>query len=399
MKNRFLLIPALLLGATALGGAAIAGANDGLAKQAKAEELSPWTITEDMYEVALLESYSHHDHYLDHSKYMLGDWLNGNGEQKNLTVDLKMGIAETPNQWKFNLVRGYLKGGTTRYVTQLRGSNSSGTYNICNTTQYPQADYPDEYAIGQFLTEHEMTYGGAMISVTAYKNITDLSFYWRYTSEEIPVANKRVYIMYQLDGETEWKRLEGSSSANGNYTGTRGWDTFGYTTFNDDSWTTRELYGKTARVALVLGGKSNCDMHVGGVLINANNAAVRYLNVLSYYDGLCDSSSALDLNKGQTDSACNQDVFQLATERAEGSFLGNYICAGTKTSEYYILGLYNHFVTSVPGLGSVKAANSNFFNKLAMGGTNVALIASVSIAAAAVIGTGLLFGLKKRKHN
>ena len=187
----------------------------------------------------------------------------------------------------------------------------------------------------------------------------------------------------------------------GNYSGTHGWDAKGYTTFNSESWTTKELYGANAKIALVIAGKESGNLPLSAILINANNAAVRYLNTLSYKDNICSANGTnmyFDLNKGQSDGVHNQDLFQLATERAEGSFLADYIVVGGKTTEYYALGLYNHLVTSIPALGSVKAASSNYFMNM-NNNANVAIIVSVSVAAAAVIGAGLFFGLRKRKHN
>ena len=361
--------------------------------KAQAEE-SPWSITDTSYEVAKLESESHHDHPFDSTKYLLGDWLYGNGEQHNITVDLKMhGITETPMTWKFNLVKGYQKGGTTRYTTLLRASNSSGTYNICNATEYPESTNPDEYAIGQLLAGKEMTFGGAMISTQYFDTVEDLSFYWRYTEAS------RIYVCYQIEGQS-WKILEGTSSVSGNYSGTRGWDTYGYTTFNSGSWKTKELYQAKAKIALVVAGTKACDVQLGGVVINASRSADRYLNALTYQQNICDDSAVTSLKKGTADSFSNQDVFQLATENADGNFLANYSVVGSKSTESNALHLYNYLVTEIPALGSVKVASSNVLGIMNMNNSaNIAVIASVSVAAAAVIGTGLFLGLRKRKHN
>ena len=69
----------------------------------------------------------------------------------------------------------------------------------------------------------------------------------------------------------------------GNYSGTRGWDQYGYTTFNSESWTTKELYGADARIAFVCteAPTESGSFPLSSILINANKAAVRYLNVLS----------------------------------------------------------------------------------------------------------------------
>ena len=391
--KKSLIIPAIGLAVLAMAGGVIGLSHNTVLTGAKADASSPWTITDDMYEVALLESYSHHDHPFDHSKYLLGDWLSGNGAQHNFTTDLKMGaITETPNTWKFNLTRGYQKTGTTRYTTNIRASNSSSEYNICDATQYPEATAPDEYAIGQLLAAEGATFGGAMISTTTYKNITDISFYWRYQENA-----KKIIICYQIEGQP-WKTLSGTGSVNGNYTGTRGWDTYGYTTFNSSSWKEKELYGANARIALAIGGTKAAEMQMGAVLINANQSAVRYLNALGYWAGICDGTSNISLDKNQEDSACNQDVFQLATERAEGSFLANYNVVGDKTTETNALSMYNYLVSSIPALGSVKAASSRSILAIASN-NNVIIIAGVSIVLICASGVALYFFLRKKKHN
>ena len=390
MKKKLLFIPALVLGLVAGAGAAVALAKPQKAEVARAET-APWAIADNTYEVAMLESYSHHDHPFDHSKYVFGDWLYGNGEQHNITTDLKMhAITETPNTWRFNLTKGYLKGVTTRYTTLLRASNSSGTYSICNTSEYTEADNPDEYAIGQLLAGKSMTYGGAMISTNAYEDIRDISFFWRYTEAE------RIYICYKI-GDAEWKILDGTSSINGNYTGTRGWDAHGYTTFNSGSWTSKELYGATARLALVVAGTGACDVQLGGLVINASRAAVRYLNAMTYHDNICDNASDIDLHKGESDSACNQYSFQLATEHADGAFLNEYSVVGTKTQHTNALEFYNYLVAKIPELGSAKAPSSQMM-LVKSNSSNIIAIVCISTSVVAIAAGGLLIGLKKKKH-
>ena len=272
-----------------------------------------------------------------------------------------------------------------------------------DATLYPQATHPDEYGIASLFSS-SYNHVAAMYMTTPINNIEDVIIYWRSS------YTKRAYICYQIDGETTWQRYADIQRADngdikGNISGTRGWDTFGYQVSKSSSWATSSLKGATARIAIACTEKSSSEegnFPVSAILINPNKAAVRYLNTLTYKDNICSDNGEnkyFDLNKGQSDNVHNQDLFQLATERADGSFLANYICTGTKTSEYYILDLYNHLVTSIPALGSVKTPSSNFFNTMNLGnGANVALIVSCSVMAAAVIGTGLFFGLKKRKH-
>ena len=418
MKKKFLLIPALLLGVTALGGIAISMTNNSVDKAAKAEELSPYTITDDMYELAFFEQYNNVANCVSTEDYSyandrplgvdtIGGHLYGIGgpvaanlKQTAYKTNLKGGVNETL-EWEFSGLNTKGKSGPNRLYIQLE--NNSSNWNICKDTSFPQATYPNEYAIGQLITAAGFAKGAVMFSTTAIKNIKDISFYWRSSYA------KRAFIFYQLDGETEWKTLHSmnmndSEKIVGNYSGTRGWDTYGYTTFNSESWTTKELYNKTAKIAFACteAPTESGSFPLSAICINANNAAVRYLNTLSYKDNICSSNGTnmfFDLTKGQSDKVHNQDMFQLATERADGSFLANYTLGGDKTSEYYALGLYNHLVASVPGLGDAKSANANFFQMTMGNASNLAVIISVSVAAAAVLGTGLFFGLKKRKHN
>lgn len=417
MKTKFLLIPALLLGATALGGAAVALANKQVARAAKADEISPYTIADDMYELAFFEQYnevancmSTEDYSYDKDRPLgvdtIGGHLYGNYgpsssiKQTAYKTILRGGVNETL-QWEFSGLNVKGKSGPNRLYIQLE--NNSSNWNICKPESFPQATYPDEYAIGQLITAAGCAKGAVMFSTTAIKNIKDISFYWRSSYA------KKAFICYQIDGETEWKvmhtmNMNDSEKIVGNYSGTRGWDTYGYTTFNSESWTTKELYGKTAKIAFACteAPTESGSFPLSAICINANNAAVRYLNALSYQDNVCSANGTnkyFDLTKGQADNVHNQDLFQLATEHADGSFLANYTVAGTKTSEYYTLGLYNHLVSSIPGLGEAKSASGSIFRMTIGNNGNLAVIISVSIAAAAVIGAGLFLGLKKRKHN
>ena len=279
---------------------------------------------------------------------------------------------------------------------------SSANHNLKDTTAYPQATKPDEYGIANLFSS-SYSHISAMYTTTAIKNITDISIYWRSS------YTKRAYICYQLDGETSWKKYADIARADngdikGNYSGTRGWDTFGYLTSKSSTWTGHELYGKTAKIAIACTEKSSSEegnFPVSAILINNNKAAVRYLNKLTYHDNVCSDNGenkSFDLNKGQSDNVHNQDLFQLATENATGSFLGDYICAGSKTSEYYILGLYNHFVTSIPALGSVKASSARLFSPLGKNENSTAIMVVTILSVVSVSSITLLVVFKKKRR-
>lgn len=415
MKSKFLLIPALLLGATALGGAAVALAHNNVAKGAKAEE-SAYAITDAMYEVAFLEQYDDNgtavatenysyanDKPLDVNsvggfQYGIAGNSSTNLKKTNFTTSLYGGVNETL-QWRFSGMNTKSKTNPNRLYVQLE--NNSSNWNICKPASFPQETSPDEYALGQLVTAAGKAKGASLVSTTAITNIQDFSFFWRssYTT--------KVLICYQLDGETEWKVYttlnmdESTEKIHGNYSGTRGWDTYGYTTFNStETWANSELRGATARLAIVCteAPTESGNLPISAILVNANNAAVRYLNALTYREGICSSEALYDLNKTVSDKRHNQDLFHLATERATGAFLANYTLQGSKTSDTNALSFYNHLVSSISGLGTTKVASSNFFMNM-NNNANITIIVSISIAAAAVIGTGLFFGLRKRKHN
>ena len=417
MKSKFLLIPAVLLGVTALGGAAVGLAHNNFARSAKAEE-SCYAITDSMYDVAFFEQYndvanciSTEDYSYANDKpigsnsiggHLYGTYGNNatNLKQTNYETTLMGGVNENL-QWRFSGLNVKGKGDPNRLYIQLE--NNSSSWNICNATSFPQATSPDEYALGQLVTAAGCTKGASMVSIGVIQNIKDMSFYWRSS------YSKKVLICYQLENDSTWKvfhtmNMNDSEKIVGNYSGTRGWDKYGYTTFNSSSWTEKELYGANARIAFVCteAPTESGSFPLSAVVINANNAAVRYLNVLTYNDNICSDNGTdltFNLNKGQNDKVHNQDLFQLATERADGSFLANYQLQGTKTNDRNALSFYNHLVGAVSGLGDAKSASSNFFKMMNLGNSaNVALIASISVAAAAVIGTGLFFSLKKRKH-
>ena len=398
MKSKFLLIPALLLGATALGGAAVALAHKNVARAAKAAELSPSTITDSMYEVAFLEQYNGGTEYgYTNDKPLaetnaLGGHIYGDvggARKENFSTNLLYGVNET-STWTFTC--GRVKNDTTNGFITFGVETHGTTGNILDSAAYPEGT--DGYAIGQLTigSSTTLTECSAMIMDNYIDELNDFSVFWRNNA-----YGSKFSICYQIFGG-EWKRL--SNTASGNYTGTRGWDAHGYSTFKSDGWTGKDLYRQKVRLAFAVtnAGTDHGNFRPSAIVINANKAAVKYLNALTYREGVCTTSSQFDLNLSATDNRHNQDLFQLATERADGAFLADYICTGTKTSAYYILDLYNHLVTSIPSLGSVKVASSNYFMNMT-NNASVVIIVSVSVAAAAVIGTGLFFGLRKRKHN
>ena len=321
--------------------------------------------------------------------------------QSNKEYDLKIGV-NTGLKWKFTRICA--KSDTSTKITYARLQCDSSTGTITNTTAYPEATYPDEYALGQVMAGKSLTRVGAMISKVAIKNIQDISIFWRTTYTE------RIYIMYQIEGETEWQQLHSMTDSDiddsvpipGNYTGSRGWDAHGYTTFNSSSWTDKPLYGANAKIAILTAGKAvSGNFPISAILINSNKAAVRYLNTLTYKDHVCSENGTnnyMNLNKSVSDYVHNQALFQLATERADGNFLQEYICTGTKSSEYYILGLYNHLVTSIPALGSVKTSSARFYNPLGNNKDSTAIMVVTILSVVSVSSIILLVVSKKKKR-
>lgn len=390
-------------------------------EEAKADEISSSTITDDEYEVAFLEqymtssslsSYSYQDDKPLGGNNALPGHLYGNGVTKptNYVGNLNSGVNTSLN-WDITFGRINGKSGPNRAYFHLE---SREDVNIKDATTYPEATKPDEYQIGH-LFGSDYLHVSAMFTTTAIKNIQDISIFWRSS------YTKRAYICYKLDGENSWKRYvdiarydadDGAGNKagdlKGNYAGTKGWDAHGYLTSLSSSWNGHELYGKTAKIAIACTEKTTKNgavteegnFPISAIIINQNKAAVRYLNTLTYMDDICSDNGEnkyYDLNKGQSENVHNQDLFQLATERAEASFLANYLCTGSKTSAYYILDLYNHLVTKVPGLGSIKAASSRYVVSNTNKTNNVAIIVVSSVVAISAV--SILCFIKKRKHN
>ena len=312
-------------------------------------------------------------------------------------------MASKLGSWKIT------NGGTSHFFAilrriSLRIENSSTSRNICSPTYFSETEFPDEYALGQLMLTHSnIDRAGAMISASVIKNIQDISIYWRTT------YTSKIYICYQLNGTGDWKELHSMSDSNiddgvpiaGNYSGERGWDAHGYTTFNSSSWTTKELYGADAKLAFVIAGKVSGNLPLSAICINSNKAAVRYLNALSYRDHVCSENGEnnyYNLYKGVSDNTHNQALFQLATEHADADFLAQYEVAGSKTSEVNALGLYNHLVTSIPSLGEVKASSARVNGGFGNSSDNSATIAIVVISAVSISTITLLLVLKKKKR-
>ena len=378
------------------------------AEQARAADLSPYSIGDDEFEVAFLEqymtsssldSYSYVDDKPLGGNNAVGGHLYGNGVTyaTDLVTNLNSGVNETL-QWNFTSTRVRGKADPNRAYVQIE---TSATYNMKDASMYPEATKPDEYGIANLFSA-SYSHVSAMYTTTAIKNITDISFYWRSS------YTKRAYLCYQIDGTSNWVRFadiqrNDAGDIKGNYSGTRGWDKYGYKVTASSSWATSPLNGATAKIAIACTEKSSSEegnFPVSAIVINANKAAVRYLNVLSYQDNVCSDNGAnksFDLNKGQADNVHNQDLFQLATENAEAAFLDSYTVNGSKTSATSALDLYNHLVTNVSGLGSVKGVAQHY--NLISNNKNTLVPAVIITCVVSASAMTILILIKKRKHN
>ena len=332
------------------------------AEQLKAADLGPYSIHDDQYEVAFLEQYNGGAEYgytadKPLNKSALGGHIYGDvggARKEDFTTNLQSGVNDTLT-WRFTC--GRVKNDTANGFVTFGIETHGTTGNILDATKYPEGT--DEYAIAQLTigSSTNLTECSAMILNSYIDGLNDFSVYWRNNA-----YGSKFSICYQVEGGS-WKRL--SNTVAGNYTGTRGWDAKGYTTFNSSSWTTKDAYQARVKLAFAVtnSGSDHGNFRPSAILINANNSGVRYLNTLSYQDNICSDNGenkSFDLNKGQTENVHNQDLFQLATERAEASFLDQYTVNGTKTSATSALDLYNHLVESVPGLGAVKGSAQRY---------------------------------------
>lgn len=395
MKKKLLFIPALVLGLVAGAGAAVAIAKPQKALKVKAETAAS-AITDSMYEVAFFEQYNGGAEYgYTNDKPLaennaLGGHVYGNSggaRQENFVTNSLYGVNETL-EWKFTC--GRVKNDTANGFITFGIESHSTTGNIFDETAYP--DGTDEHAIGVLTkgSADNVTECSAMIMQSYITELNDFSVYWR----NAPYGTK-FSICYQIEGQ-DWKRLDNKGNFSG---GTRGWDALGYSTFNSGSWTTKDLYKAKVRLAFGItnSGSDHGNFRPSAIIINSNNAAVKYLNALSYREGICTTDSQFDLNLGQASNRHNQDLFHLATERADAEFLGEYYLTGTKSSEYYALGLYNHLVTEIPALGSVKVPSSQMM-LVKSNSSNIIAIVCISTSVVAIAAGGLLIGLKKKKH-
>ena len=331
---------------------------------------SAYTITNDEYEIAFLEQYNNVSNCISVEDYsyandrpldvdsiggiLYGTYGNSGTKLKQTKYETNlMGGVNEDLKWRFSGLNVKGKSSPNRLYIQLE--NNSSNWNICNASSFPQDSCPDEYALGQIVTAAGKAKGASMVSTTVIKNIQDMSFYWR--SSYATTA----FICYQLEGETEWKvfhrmNMGDDEKIHGNYSGTRGWDKFGYTTFNSDSWTSQELYGANAKSAFVCteAPTESGSLPLTAVAINSSKAAVRYLNALTYRDGVTTAGNSYDLHLGQSDKKHNQDLFQLATMHVSGAFLKGYELQGSYTSTTNAKAFYNELVTEIPVLGDLK---------------------------------------------
>ena len=322
--------------------------------------------------------------------HIYGDF--GGGRKENFSTNLQSGINETLT-WKFTC--GRVKNDTAVGFVTFGIETHGTTGNILDASLYPEGT--DEYAIAQCTigSSTNLTECSAMILESYIDGLEDFSVFWRNNA-----YGNKFAICYQVEGGA-WTRL--SNTVAGNYTGTRGWDAHGYVTYKSSSWGTCPAHNARVKLAFSCtnAGSDHGNFRPSAILINANKSAVRYLNVLSYKDNVCSDNGEnnfYDLNKGQTNNVHNQDLFQLATERAEASYLEQYSLAGTKSSESTALGLYNHLVTSIPTLGSVKSASARFYNPLGNNKDSTAIMVVTILSVVSISSIILLVVSKKKKR-
>ena len=398
MKKKLIVGAGAILAVSACALAFVAAMPNGgvAAKRVSAEGAS--AITDSEYEIAILESYNGGSEYgytndkpLAENNLLGGHMYGGVGgnRQEDFSTNLMTGVNETLT-WRFTC--GRCKNDTTKGFVVFGIETHGTTGNILDETKYPEGT--DEYAIAKLTigSSTNLTECSAMIMNSYIDCLEDFSVFWRDNAYGTKWA-----ICYQVEGG-EWQRL--SNTASGNYTGTRGWDAHGYCTYISSSWTGKDAYRAKVKLAFAVTniGSDHGNFRPSAILINNNKAAVKYLNALSYREGVC-SNSSFDLNKGQSDNVHNQDLFHLATERANASFLANYELGGTKTSETTALGLYNHLVSAIPGLGSVKSSSSiRFFNGIASFDNGNMIVVIAVVAAATLLSTGFILIAKKKKQ-
>lgn len=382
---------------------------------------SPYSIADNSFEAAFLESYNStgdNGFYKDQplGKLSLGGTLLDESKtdlQANYTTSFRSGITETTStalQWTFSGVRVKDYGNTEPKTVTARLQTNSSTANVLDTSVYP-AD-GDFNKVGLLTKGSDSDQNVSRVSVLMTSDyideVNDFSFYWR------SVYARKLSICYKIEGQ-DWVRLSSYntvSSNGGNYTGTRGWDAYGYTTFNLSGWASHELKGAKAKLAIAITniGSDDGNIVLSAVLINSKYAAVRYLNTLSYQNHICSDNDYeegkahkkyyYNLNNSSANGTHNQDMFKLATERVSADELADYEIFGEETSERNALSFYNYLVSSISGLGDVKSPSSvKFFNGIASfeNGDTLLIIISVSAVSFATLGFVLFKKSKKQK--
>ena len=358
-------------------------------------ETGPYSITDNDYEVAFLEQYNGGEEYGYTSDkplastsalggHIYGDY--GGNRMANFVTTLQNGINETL-QWKFTC--GRVKNDTAKNFITFGIESHGTTGNILDASAYPEGT--DEYAIGKLTvgSSTNVTECSAMIMQSYINELNDFTVYWRSAH-----YGNKFAICYQIEGQ-EWKRLATAGNFSG---GTRGWDANGYSTFSSESWTTKDLYKAKVKLAFAVtnAGSDHGNFRPSAILINASKAAVRYINALSYKEGVCTADTQYDLHLGQSANRHNQDLFQLATERADAATLQEYLVVGPQTQAYTALDLYNHLVGAIPALGEAKVVATNrlaIIKKNDYVGIIVVTTSIISITSLLII-----LSIKRKKH-
>ena len=399
MKSKFLLIPALLLGATAAFGGGLALSQNKMSEAKAYSDADSYTATADHFVASFHRNNALRDAYN-------GDDINNLDSTRADNVVISDMDHTSSISWKVSV-------GKYSYDTfrNLKMGNSTKTIE-----NHSDQEFADIYSALNIASGHFVS---AMYSTTAISNIQDLALTWAAVKGDLHSENQgNIYFLYKKSGGSWTAMYYKLKTDRTYYDGIYGTDDPGS---DGSAWNYRRanitteyvnhsgLLGETAQIAVAYDAGTTSSKNFICLNTLMVNRVASAKATMHYWDK---GGNDLELCTYITDKMANNSVkiamFAKSIEQIQvdgGTYSGvtidgldvaaNFTYHNAKESTYYNELAY---LCQQAGVALNKAPTSSNFMRAAIK-NNTALIVSVSVAAAAVLGTSLFFGLRKRKHN
>ncbi len=380
MKNRFLLIPAMLLGVTALGGAAIAGANGGFARQAKAYSPDDTYAASDDHFVA-----SMHRNSALRDAYDGDDNVGDSTRAENVTIsdlDHTSSIA-----WKVSIAKYAYDS-----FRNLKMGNKGKTIE-----NHSNQEFADIYTATGVATGH---YVSAMYTTAPVSNLQDMFVTWGAQGGQLhESAFGDIYFLAKINGT--WTKFKNYNAGYGSDDrGTASTWNHVIADMGPDKFEAVNLLGGSAQLAIAYdsGTSSSSNSFICIHTIDINRVASAKAT-MHYWDK---GGNDLELCTYITDTKANNSVkiamFAYYITQAQVDALdvaANWEYHNAKEATYYDELAYLCGQAGIV-LGKTPSSANRFAKVLNNNSTMLYIVIASTVVALGGLATFLT--LKKRKH-